>query len=191
MEGMPGFPGMGGLGGMAQAEPPKEIEKIRVVIVTDKGLIDCGMVKIDKTAVDAEGWLRVVIPVSQFQGVGKVEDAKVEKVAFFGDAKGKFYIGRTWMVQEDSPLIADAGPQQRRVRVGQEVRFEGAEQPGGGRARYTWDFDDLDGTTEDGVGPRATWTFDQEGYYVVTLTVKDMSGSLTPKIDHVYVLAEK
>jgi hypothetical protein len=178
-------------GGAAQPPAPKEIERIRAVIATDKGLIDCGAAKVDKTAVDAEGWLRVVMPVSAFKGIGKAEDAKVQKVAVFGDAPGIFYVGRIWIVQEDTPLLADPGPRQRRVRVGQEVRFEAADQPKGARARYTWDFDDLDGITEDAVGPRATWKFEQEGYYTVTLTVKDMSGSLVPKVAHVYVLAEK
>ena len=194
MEGMPpgmgpgGYPGMPG--GTVRAAP-KDIERVRAVLVTDKGLIDCGLFKIDKTAVDAEGWLRVVMPVRTFQSCGETMGAKVEKVAFFGDGTGTLYVGRASMVQEDTPLLADPGPQQRRVKVGQEVRFEAAEQPQGVRARYTWDFDDLDGITEDAVGPRATWKFEQEGYYVVTLTVKDMSGSLVPKVAHVYVLAEK
>lgn len=199
MPGMPGMPGAG-MPGMPGAMPSgtagrtvatKQIQYIRAVLVTDKGLVDCGLHKIDPTAVDAEGWLRVVMPVDEFRGRGRTLDARVEKVAFFGDAPGKFYIGRAWMIQEDTPLIADPGPRQRRVKVGQEVRFEAAEQARGIRARYTWDFDDLDGVTEDAVGPRATWTFDQEGYYTVTLTVKDMSGNLVPKIAHVYVLAEK
>ncbi|MCX7598888.1 MAG: PKD domain-containing protein [Armatimonadetes bacterium] len=183
-QGAPGF----GFGPGAGGQP--SIERIRVVLVTDKGLIDCGAHKIDPTAVEAEDWLRIVIPVEQFTGPGKTADAQVKQVAFFGDAPGRFYVGRAWLVQEDTPLVADPGPRRRRVTVGQEVRFEAAPQKGDVKARYTWDFDDLDGIQEDAMGPSATWKFDQPGYYVVTLTVKDAAGILTPKVAHVNVLVE-
>ena len=185
---MPGLPGMPGA---TAAKATPSITAVRAVLVTDQGLIDCGLHKIDATALDAEGWLRVIMPVDQWRGRGKVAGAKVQRVAFFGDQSGTLYIGRAWLIEEDTPLVADPGPTRRRVKINQDVRFEAAPQPSGIRARYTWDFDDLDGITEDAVGPSATWRFEQPGYYVVTLTVKDLSGALVPKIAHVYVLAEK
>jgi len=203
MPGQQGMPGPGGMGPMMPGQPPMEmggpgfaaasqpaVERIRVVLVTDKGLIDCGAHKVDPTAIEAEDWVRVLIPVEQFAGPGKTAGAQVKQVAFFGDNSGRFYVGRAWLVQEDTPLVADPGPRRRRVTVGQEVRFEAAPQQGDVKARYTWDFDDLDGIQEDLTGPSVTWKFDQPGYYVVTLTVKDAAGILTPKVAHVNVLVE-
>ena len=203
MPGQQGMPGPGGMGPMMPGQPPMEmggpgfaaasqpaVERIRVVLVTDKGLIDCGAHKVDPTAIEAEDWVRVLIPVEQFAGPGKTAGAQVKQVAFFGDNSGHFYVGRAWLVQEDTPLVADPGPRRRRVTVGQEVRFEAAPQQGDVKARYTWDFDDLDGIQEDLTGPSVTWKFDQPGYYVVTLTVKDAAGILTPKVAHVNVLVE-
>jgi len=41
---------------------------------------------------------------------------------------------------------------------------------------YSWDFDDADGITEEGVGEEVTHTYDDPGTYVVTLIVDDGNG---------------
>jgi hypothetical protein len=186
--GGPGGPG-GGFGGGSLVTPT--ISKVRVVVVTDKGLIDCGASDIDPDAIEAEGWSRIVIPADRFRGPGKAADAHVLKIAVFGDTNGTFYVGRAWMAQEDVSLVADPGPTRRRVRVGEDVSFEAAEQPEGVKSRYAWDFDDADGVAEDAIGPTASWRFDEEGLYVVTLTVTDPAGAKTAKVAHVFVLAER
>lgn len=44
-------------------------------------------------------------------------------------------------------------------------------------AKYSWDFDDSDGIGEDATGVEAQTSYDNEGEYVITLTVADMEGN--------------
>ncbi len=187
----PGGMGPGGGSGRMGSVVTPPVSKVRAVIVTDKGLIDCGAADIDPDAIEAEGWSRIVIPADRFRGTGKAADARVLRIALFGDVTGTFYVGRAWMAQEDVSLVADPGPTRRRVRVGEDVSFEAAEQPAGVKSRYVWDFDDVDGIAEDAIGPTSSWRFDEEGLYVVTLSVTDPAGAKTAKVAHVFVLAEK
>jgi hypothetical protein len=191
MGGPGGRGGRGGFRGFSRGPSTEPISKVRAVLETDKGLIDCGAVEIDPDAVEAEGWSRVVIPADSFRGQGKTADAKVLGLALFGDVDGTFYVGRAWMTQEDVSLVADPGPERRRVRVREEVKFDAAPQADNVKARYAWDFDDIDGIGEDALGADATWRFDDPGLYVVTLTVTDPAGVKTSKVAHVYVLAER
>lgn len=183
------MPGMEGMPGMGQPEVPPAISNLRVVLVTDKGQIDSGKLDLELYQEEVENWYRIVVPLSQFSGPGKDPEARLQKVALFGDIEDHFWIGRMRIVSEEQPLQADAG-RNRKVRVDQEVRFTAAEQEFGVRARYAWDFDSWDGITEDQVGREVTWTFDEAGYYTVTLTVTDPAGQKTPQTDTILVLVE-
>lgn len=179
--------------GMGQATEPEQkpaISKVRLLLITDKGQIDSGAVPIDTSQEAVEGWYRVAAPFSAFAGAGLQADAKLQKIAFFGDIDEYFWIGRVQLVAEDQPLKADAGAM-RTVKVKQEVTFTAAEQDNGAPARYAWDFDDWDGITEDALGPKVSYIFTEPGYYVVTLTVTDPGKTKVPQIAHVHVNVTK
>jgi len=182
--------GMPGAAGQARAAAP-QITRLRVALLTDQGVIDGGVAKIDPAAEEADGWVRVIFPFDEMRGRAKLPSARVRAIGVFADGKGSLYIARAWLVEEDQPLIADPGPRRRRVRVNQKVTFEAAPQAPGVRARYVWDFDDLDGFGEDALGRKVTWTFEEPRHYVVTLLVTDLAKQKVPKVAHVYVLVEK
>lgn len=190
MPGEMGMPGMGGTVTMGQPEEPPIITKLRILLVTDKGQIDSGVHEIDTSQEAVDGWYRVAVPLAAFAGPGAQADAKLQKVALFGDMKEYFWLGRIQIVSEDQPLKADAGGQ-REVKIKQDVSFTAAEQANGAAARYSWDFDDWDGIQEDALGRTATWKFTETGFYTVTLTVTDPGKTKVPQVAHVQVKVVK
>jgi len=186
--------GLGPAGGPAQPQqPPQKIGRLRLLLVTDKGLLDSGPISVgDEVAMNPElttneGWMRISVPLSRFKQGKDVGGGSLQQFALFGDQKGEFNVATVQLVQEDQPLKADAGPD-RVVKKGQDVTFTAAPQPGTGKARYAWDFDDLvQGIQEDGLGQKVTHTFDEPGYYVVTLTVTDPDGKRIPQVDRINV----
>jgi len=187
-------PGMGA--GQKKEKPPRKISKLRVLLVADEAVIDSGDVPVgDDLAMnpelsDKDGWVRVAVPLSQFKPMKAPKPGSLRELAVFGDTKGEFYIDSIRLVQEDEPLTADAGPD-RVVKKAQEVNFNAAPQPGEAKARYSWDFDDLvEGIEEDGLGQKTTYAFEEEGFYVVTLTVTDPNGKRIPQVDRVNVTVQ-
>ena len=198
MPGMEGgmAPGGAGLGGGPVKEPERKILNLRTILVTDKGLIDSGLIPVsdflalDPEFSDNEGWVRLVVPLADFKPVRDRTGASLQRVALLADAKGEFYVGSLRLVQEDQPLKADAGPD-RVVKKAQDVTFSAASQPGTGKARYSWDFDDLvQGIQEDALGQRVTHAFEEPGFYKVTLTVTDPDGKRLPRVDRVNVTVQ-
>jgi hypothetical protein len=195
--GMPGGPDMPGGPGMAQPgepaaqpEAPPVITDLRVILVTDQGQLDSGIVNIDTSQAAVEGWLRVAIPMSKFAGPGKQAGAHLQKIAVCGNMEEYFWLGRIQVISEDQPLKADAGPR-RTAKVDQDVTFTAADQDGGIPARYSWDFDDWNGITEDALGKSVTYRFKEAGFYTVTLTVTDPGKTKVPQIAHIDVQVTK
>jgi len=172
---------------MGQPEAPPMISKVRVVLATDKGQSSSALTAIDTTQEVGDGWFRVAIPLSQFAGPGQQADAKLSRVALFGDVDDYMWVGRVQLVSEDRPLKADAGPK-RTVKVKQEVSFTAVDQDNSTPAKYSWDFDDWDGITDDASGRNVTWKFMEPGFYTVTLTVTDPANAKVPQVAHVDVL---
>lgn len=171
------------------AAPPPEVKRLRVLLVTDQGELDSGPVVLADCSEIVEGWLRVVIPMSAFQGTKEIKSGSLEQLALFGDVEEHFFIGQLEIGQEDNPLLADAG-EDKAVRADREVTFTAKEQAAGVRANYTWDFDNIDGIQEDGYGTEAKWTFITPGYYTVTLTVTDPANRKVTRTDQAQVKVE-
>ncbi len=198
---MPPEPGMdvppGGIPGQPEqpGQPPVEalppmVTKLRALMVTDKGQLDSGAIDIYQAESALEEWYTMVIPLSRFAGDGKDAAARLQDIALFGDVEEKFWVATVKLVAESDPLVADAGAQ-RIVKAGKPVQFEAKPQTGAARPQYTWDFDDWDGISEDGIGQKVTWTFDEPGFYVVTLTVNDRTGRRLPQTARVDVKVEE
>jgi len=196
MGGMPGMPGMGGAPGMPGGygyQPPLEpIDQIRIVLVTDKGQLDSGPLALDPLLEEGDHWVRVARVLSDFKGVQELEEAKLLRVVLTGNREGSFYIGNLRIVQEDKPLTARVeGDRRRRVPLQQEATLTAAPQVEGVQASYIWDFDDLDGLTEDAYGQQVSCQFPEPGYYIITLTVTDKEGRREWRMDKVYVIVEE
>ncbi len=82
----------------------------------------------------------------------------------------------TVTVLDATDPVADAGPDQI-VEAGEEVTFDGVDSSDNVLVvSWTWTFeDDGDDVTRTGVSP--TYTFDNSGVFVVTLTVEDAAGN--------------
>ncbi|MFQ6133011.1 MAG: PKD domain-containing protein [Armatimonadota bacterium] len=183
---------MGGYGygyGMQQPmmapEPPKNIERVQVFLVSDSGTVATPATKVSDDFADARGWVRLDIPFSEMGVAGDLEGAQIRRIAITGDADYYFYVGAVQLIQEDEPLRAGiTGPTE--VKAGQEVTFRAAPQQAGVQARYAWDFVDWDGITEDNLGEEVTWTFElpedrDVEYFKVTLTVTDPTANRAPR----------
>ncbi len=79
-------------------------------------------------------------------------------------------------VPADNLPVAEAGPDQV-TTIGSVVTFNGgASTDDKGIVSYSWDFDDADGITTDGIGKIVNTTYTAAGTYTVTLTVTDTVG---------------
>ncbi len=172
------------------AAPPPKIERLRLLLVTDKGALDSGPLELKEHVEIVEDWVQVVVPLSRFGGTVDVSGGKIEHIALFGDVEETFWLGEMVMGYEEQPLIADAG-EKMTAKVNQETAFEAAPQPEGVKGLYVWDFDDLNGIQEEGYGRETTWTFLTPGYYTVTLTVSDLNGQKIDRIDRIRVKVEE
>ena len=189
--GMPGMPGMGGPGGAAAATVQPSIERLRVLLVTDKGEACSGSVLVDTLLEEAPDWDRVIVPLSQFKGLGIAPDAKLQSIAVFGNVADHFYVGRIMLKQEDTPLVAKIeGERVLHVKSGEKVTFKAAPQAPGVTARLVWNQDALDPNREDGYNDAATLTYKDTGYYVTRLIVTDKEKHRLPQVDEVNVKVE-
>jgi hypothetical protein len=177
----------------AAAPQARPITRLRVLLVTDKGMIDSGPIAVgdeigmNPELTDNDGWMRISVPLSRFKQSKPIEGGALRQFAMFGDEKGDFNVATVQLKQEDHPLRADAGPD-RVVKRGQDVTFNAAAQPEGSKARYSWDFDDLvEGIGEDALGQKVSHVFEDPGYYAVTLTVTDPDGQRIPQVDRIIV----
>jgi len=195
MPGMPGIPGMGPGPGMPSGygyQPPAEpVDNIRIVLVTDRGQLDSGALELDPNTVAEEEWIRVARVLSDCKGAQQLEGAKLLRVVLCGNREGNFYVANLRIVQEDKPLVAQIeGEQRRRASLQQQATFNAAPQMEGVEAKYIWDFDDLDGLSEDAYGQQVSCQFPEAGYYVVTLTVTDKAGQRERRTDRTFVIVE-
>lgn len=82
----------------------------------------------------------------------------------------------TVTVLDATDPVADAGPDQA-VEAGEEVTFDGTGSSDNvDIVSWTWTFED-DGDDVTRTGETATYTFDNSGEFVVTLTVEDAAGN--------------
>jgi len=181
--GMPPRPGMMpgrmGIGTAAVSQPPEPIDRIRVVLVTDKGQLSSGGLLLDRAV------------LSDFARPEDLQGATLQRVVITGNREGTVYVGDLKMIQEDTPLVAEIeGAAIRTVAAGQSAQFSAKPQHEGVKASYQWDFDDLDGLGVDAYGADVSYQFPEAGYYVVTLRVTDVNGQLQPRMDTVKVKVE-
>jgi len=89
--------------------------------------------------------------------------------------KGSSWIDVTVANPDTEPPVADAGPDWS-VPPGTMVTFDGSRSTDNqGVVNWTWTFTDLGPVTL--YGRTATYTFEREGHYLVTLTVWDAAGN--------------
>ncbi len=184
----PIMPGGRGFGTAAVSQPPEPIDRIRVVLVTDKGQLSSGGLLLDPNLPFEDDWVQIRVVLSDFARPEDLQGATLQRVVITGNHEGIVYVGDLKIIQEDTPLVADIeGAAWHTVRAGQVMQFSAKPQHEGVKASYQWDFDDLNGLGIDGYGQEASYQFPEAGYYVVTLRVADFNGQLQPRMDTIRV----
>jgi len=183
--------GMPGMGGQPQATEALPVDKVRIVLVTDKGHLSSGDLELNPNLVFEDEWLRLSAVLSDFRRPADLAGATLERVVLTGNRNGKIYFASLQIIQEDKPLVAEIeGPEVRTVPAGRPAEFTAKPQHEGVNASYQWDFDDLDGLGIDGYGEKVSYQFPEPGYYVATLRVVDSQGRLQPRTDTIKVKVE-
>ncbi len=183
-----GLPGGRGIGTAVVSQPPEPIDRIRVVLVTDKGQLSSGGLLLDPNLTLEGDWVQIRAVLSDFARPEDLQGATLQRVVITGNHEGTVYVADLKIIQEDTPLVADIqGPEIRIVPARQLVQFTVKPQHEGVKASYQWDFDDLNGLGLDGYGENVSYQFPEAGYYVVTLRVTDANGKLQPRMDRVKV----
>ncbi len=180
-----------GIGTAAVSQPPEPIDRIRVVLVTDKGQLSSGGLLLDPNLAVEDDWVQIRVALSDFARPEDLQGATLQRVVITGNREGTVYVGDLKIIQEDTPLVANIeGAALRTVRAGQAMQFSAKPQHEGVRANYQWDFDDLNGLGIDGYGEEVSYQFPEAGYYVVTLRVTDFNGQLQSRMDTIRVKVE-
>jgi hypothetical protein len=187
--GQPGGPGQpGGLGGEARVAT----SKVRILLETEEGplILEDYEINPDYTV---NGWTKVLIPLSEFLNLKKVDANKLKRIVLFGDAEDEFYIGRARFVIDDDPMQVGLWPAQdfdTDIKI--DLLFQGWALYGNlfaGEVGLSLDFGDgtpvLDLIKEKRCQPGTNafavpHAFTKEGDFNVTLTVTDPTGVKPP-----------
>ena len=176
------------MGTQPSAAPALPVDKLRIVLVTDKGQLSSGDLDLNPNLATEEDWLRISAVLSDFRMPVDLAGATLERVVLTGNRKGTIYVANLRIVQEDVPLVAQInGPEIRTVPGGQPAQFAARPQHEGVDASFQWDFDDLDGIGFGGYEEKVSHQFPEPGYYIVTLRVVDRNGQLQPRMDTIKV----
>jgi hypothetical protein len=163
---------------------------MKVILNCEEGSFVASNFPVVLNPADQEGWFSVAIPFVAFKGLDKAQSAKVKEIRIFGDSKDTFWIGEIRTTSDDEPISVDA-LDDLEVSKGEPVELRAQATGGISPLQYTWDFDLSDGIQEDAFGPSVVHTFRKESPtapgnqlevqpYVVTVTVKDLSGAKKP-----------
>ncbi len=189
--GMP-MPGMTAMPGTTAPPPPETIERVRVVLITDKGQMDSGALDLGVGVSGSPDWLRLVVSLAGFAVPTDLAGAKLLGAVVTGNASGKLNVGQLYLKSEEPPLVAKIeGDLVRTATRRQKVEFQAAPQPGGLKADYTWDFDFSNGLGTDALGPTASYEYSRAGTFLVTLQVSDPTGARETRVSQVLVTVKR
>ena len=105
-----------------------------------------------------KGWVRVVIPFTQFKGAPRMASYRLQEIRVFGDAPDTFFIGQITTVTDNDPISVEPLEEQV-VSLNDRVEFVGSAEGGISGLKYSWDFDKSDGIQEDAVGARVSHVY--------------------------------
>jgi hypothetical protein len=185
--GFPGFGrggGRGGVGGQggetkAQAQKARNIEKLRVVLLTASDRSIEFLLPLEYARTTEQQWKQLSIPVMAVPGL-KADDAQIKEMRIFADVPGTVYLGQARVVTDVTPVTID--------RIGEKViprnsRYTYTVKASAGviPLKVAWDFDEADGIQEEKIGRTVIFRYTKTGDFVATVTVSDLYGMMEPK----------
>lgn len=193
--GFPGIPFPGGitpgLGSTSESEDiTPDTTRMKVVLISDQASYVASNFPVQLNPAREEGWYIVAIPWVAFRGMDTASAVRVRELRIFGDNKDTFWIGQIRTTTDDEPIVVEPLDDEE-VLVDDPVEFTATASGGISPLQFVWDFDLSDGLQEDAIGRRVTHTFKKPSRevagspgevqpYVVTLTVRDLSGAKRP-----------
>lgn len=161
--------------------PGKQVRKMRLVFFLEDGTAMECQSDVSSYRVGEDGWLVMSFPMAAIKGKTDLPQYKVKRLVITGDGTEPFHIGEIRTMRDSTPITADAGGDQE-VSKNYSIAFQGYAQAGASAAKYSWDFDKLNGIQEEAVGDLVYHRFTKAGNYIVTLTVSDVFGLKNPSV---------
>lgn len=182
-----GYPGAAGAEG--QGITP-DTHRMKVLLICEEGTFVASEFPVTMIPRTEEGWYSVAIPFVAFKGLDKSPTARIKEIRVFGDSRDTFWIGEIRTTTDEEPITVEP-LDNIEVSVGEAVEFRAQATGGISPLQYSWDFDKNDGIQEDDTGQSVVHVFRKASTpipnrpgeyqpYVVTLTVKDLSGAKKP-----------
>ena len=151
---------------------------IRVIISTTDGKKSEAYIPTNTSSSAGErGWRTVSVPLQAISGFDRTNKV-INQIGLSADTTTTFYVGDLRVVSDSTPIRADINPKTFNRELGAEMIFSARGEGGSSILKYTWDFDDTDGSDEnvDSEGQFVKRKFRKAGSYTITLTVSDYFG---------------
>ncbi len=176
-----GFGGGGFPGGGGAAASTEGLKTLRVIITTADGKRSEAYIPVDTSSANDRGWKTVSVPlqaISGFDATNKV----IKVVGLSGDATSTFYLGDLRVINDSTPIRGEPSIRNANLALGDSLTLTATGSGGSSILKYTWDFDDTDGSTTDvdAEGRSVTHRFRKAGTFKVTLTISDVYGLKAP-----------
>ncbi|MHB9023163.1 MAG: PKD domain-containing protein [Armatimonadota bacterium] len=159
------------------------LTNLRFTFITDKGQGQL-VVKPDdffpKEEVNKQ-WIRVTIPLSTLNPKLPLT-GNLKRILITSDTPSQLYLGRLAIVKDNVPLAftAPMASFPPFMEAGKRIYFLTKVSTGLSKYEVTWDFDTRGGPSVDATGERPTYTYSTEGTYLITCTLRDLSGGKDP-----------
>ncbi len=161
------------------------IRQIRVVLYLDNGDVLATtpqVVDISKPAL--KGWAWMSLPLKAFKSTRRAgtipSRVAVKRMVICGNTKDTMHIGEIRTEMDNEPIGNVSAGDDQVVAANEPVVFQGSADSKVTPLKYSWDFDDKDGISDEASGPVVVHRFTKPGVYKVTLTVTDPMGLKTP-----------
>ncbi len=167
--------------------PLPRVTDIRFTFYTDKGAVT--VVEpfehfFPKEEINRQ-WIRLAIPLSTLNSSFPL-GSKLTRLVITSDKPASydkpitFGIGRMAFVKDETPIVIHPFIYPAFIEMGKRIFFSSKADYGLTHVETTWRFDNGSGTPIDVKGDRTTYTFDKDGIYTITCTVRDPSGGKDP-----------
>jgi hypothetical protein len=176
-----GYPGQYGRagGGQIQTQKNRQLENLRMVMVTTGGKTLEVMLPLANSASDENQWKNLAIPVAVIPSLTS-DDAQIKEIRLFGDAPATLNVGSIGIVEDPTPITVDPINDKTVQRLS-KYQYVVNANAGITPLVYFWDWDASDGIQDETEGRNVTHVFrkasvDDSGKstdFVVTVTVTD------------------
>ncbi len=168
--------------------PLPALKNLRFTFFTEKGqgLLEITPDQFYPKDEVARYWVRVAIPLSLLNKSLPI-GGKITRMLITSDTPVRFQVGRLAFVRDTDPFEVRMFIHPPFLEAKQRIFFAARVEPGLTPYEVSWHFDAVNRDKVDAVGERITYTYDTEGLYTITCTVRDKTGGKPPATDTIEV----